>query len=84
MTDPRCTELDINVSTGGSVQIVKFNLRNDFGFSYTERYTIPESWAPERFEEWKAAKTLAIKAKIDEFAQIEQDALLESSDWHHD
>lgn len=82
MSEPRCTEVEITASTGGSVQIVKFNLRNDFGFTYTERYTIPADWTPERVREWQEAKTDEIKDKVDEFAQAEQDALLDASDWY--
>lgn len=82
MAEPECTGVEITVSTGGAVQIVKFNLRNDFGFAYTEKYTIPADWSAERVETWKATKTAAIKEKVDALAQLEQDALLESADWY--
>lgn len=82
MSEPICKEVEISVRTGGSVQIVKFNLRNDFGFTYAERYTVPTDWSEERLEQWKVAKTKEIKDKIDQFAQVEQDALLASADWY--
>lgn len=82
MSEPRCSEVNISVTSGGKVQIVKFDLQNEFSFGYSEKYTVPADWEPERFEEWLAAKTAAIKAKVDAFAQVEQDALLEISDWY--
>lgn len=82
MSEPRCTEVDITVTAGGKVQIVKFDLQNEFSFGYSEKYTIPSDWTPERLEDWLAAKTIAIKAKVDAQAQVEQDALLEVSDWY--
>lgn len=84
MTEPQCKEIEITATTGGKVQIVQFKLSNDYTFGYTERYTIPTDWTPERIEEWKEAKTRAIKEKVDELAQAEQDALLGSSDWYGD
>lgn len=82
MSEPRCTDVEISVTAGGKIQIVKFNLQNDFGLSYSERYTIPADWSSERLEEWKASKVAAIQSKVDEYAQAEQDALLASSDWY--
>jgi len=82
VTEPKLVEVDIKASTGGKVQIVQFKLSNDFTFEYGERYTIPAGWSPERVEEWVDNKIEALKAKIDDFAQVEQDALLESSDWY--
>lgn len=81
---PQITELEISASAGGKVQIVRFNLQNEFSFGYTERYTIPADWSPERFEEWKETKTAEIKAKLDAQAQAEQDAMLASSDWYRE
>lgn len=80
--DPVCTDVEITASSGGSVQIVKFNLRNDFGFTYTEKYTVPADWSPDRLAEWRDSKTQELKAKVDIFAQVEQDAMLASSDWY--
>lgn len=84
MSEPTLTNVEITASTGGRVQIVKFNLQNEFGFGYTEKYTIPIDWSEERIETWQHNKMLAIKARVDEFAQVEQDALLEQSDWAGD
>lgn len=84
MTEPNCTSVEIQVSTGGSVQIVKFNLRNEFGMTYTEKYTIPKDWSAERVETWRENKTAQLKEKVDAHAQVEQDALLASSDWYRD
>lgn len=83
-SEPQITEVEISATAGGQVQIVKFNLQNEFSFGYTERYSIPADWDQERFEEWKERKTAEIKAKLDEQAQVEQDAMLASSDWYRD
>lgn len=82
LTEPQCVEVEITASSGGKVQIVQFKLSNDFTFGYTEKYTIPTDWTPERLEEWRDNKLDEIKRKVDEHAQVEQDALLESSDWY--
>lgn len=82
MSDPVCSEVDITVTSGGKVQIVKFDLQNEFSFGYSEKYTVPADWSADRFEAWLATKTAAIKEKVDAFAQVEQDALLEVSDWY--
>lgn len=82
MSDPVCTEVEISATSAGHVQIVKFNLRNDFGLTYSEKYTIPSDWSEERLETWRQTKTDALKAKVEAYAQVEQDALLAASDWY--
>lgn len=82
MTEPQCIKVDISVQTGGQVQIVKFNLSNNFSFGYTESYTVPADWDEDRLREWIATKTQAMKDKVDGLAQAEQDSLLASSDWY--
>lgn len=84
MTEPQCHAVDITVTTGGKVQIVQFKLSNSFELGYTESYTIPADWTEERREEWRVRKIDELKAKIDDFAQAEQDSLLASSDWYQE
>lgn len=80
--EPRCVEVTIEAQTGGKVQIVQFKLSNDFSFNYGERYTVPAHWDQAKLNEWTERKIGEIKQKVEDFAQAEQDALLESSDWH--
>lgn len=82
MSKPVAKECEISVTTGGKIQIVKFNLANDFGITITERFDVPKDWSQEELDEWLLEKTSEIKGKVDHFAQQEQDALLEAADWY--
>lgn len=81
-TNPTCTEVEISVRAAGKVQIVQFKLSNDYEVAYAERYTIPADWTQERIDEWKDNKTKQMREKIELYAQAEQDALIEASDWY--
>lgn len=81
MTEPQVKEISISARSGGTVQIVKYNLQNEFCIDQSVTYSIPEGWTDEQVDEFKRTKTLALQEEIQPFAQNEQDALLAQSDW---
>ena len=40
-------EVSVSSSVGGKVQIIKFEYSEDYHFSQTEKWSVPEDWTKE-------------------------------------
>ena len=56
-------EVSVSSSVGGKVQIIKFEYSEDYHFSQTEKWSVPEDWTEEQVAEYVAGLNLN-KAKL--------------------
>jgi hypothetical protein len=76
MSEPKCIEVTASTSTGGRVQLVKFELSSDYHFSMTRRYSIPDDWTEDQVKEFNYEKTLELREQLEPIAQQEFDDLI--------
>ena len=60
-SEPKPLEISVSSSVGGKVQIIKFEYSEDYHFSQTEKWSVPEDWTDEQVAEFR--KT--VQAKLD-------------------
>lgn len=72
MSQPKPKEMTVTASTGGKVQVVKYELSGDYHFSVGGTWSIPEDWTDEQVEDFRQYK---LKQLIDELEQPAQNAL---------
>lgn len=77
MEQPICTEVTCHASTGGKIQLVKFELSADYGFSFSRKYQVPDGWDESQIAEFQRNKTQALRNEIERLAQSEYDSLVE-------
>ena len=63
--EPTPLEINVSSSIGGKVQIIKFEYSEDYHFSQSEKWSIPEDYTPEQIAEFRST----IQAKLDEDLQ---------------
>lgn len=76
MDEPKCIEVSSWVSTGGKVQLVKFELNADYSFGESRKYSIPEGWTEQQVSEFHYEKTIELRGQIEPLAQQELDDLI--------
>lgn len=77
ITEPVLIETGASVSTGGKVQLKKFELSADYHFSLNGKWAVPPSWTEGQAEEFRHEMVLRLKKELEPLAQAEVDDLLE-------
>ena len=75
--EPTPLEITVSSSVGGKVQIIKFEYSEDYHFSQSEKWSIPEDWTAEQVAEFRKEKQLALDGQLQELAQVRVDELIE-------
>lgn len=75
--DPKPLEITVSSSIGGKVQIIKFEYSEDFHFSQSEKWSVPDDWGREAVAEFRKQKQAALDADLQELAQARVDELIE-------
>lgn len=69
-------ECGVSVSTGGKVQLKKYELSSDYHLSVNGKWRVPESWDEKDAEEFRHEQILRLKSELEPIAQAEVDELL--------
>lgn len=77
MEQPKLIEVSVSASTGGKMQLVKFEISSDFHFSMSGKWSIPENMSDEDAELFRNEQILRLRSEIESVAQAEVDALME-------
>ena len=75
--EPTPLEITVSSSVGGKVQIIKFEYSEDYHFSQSEKWSIPEDWTAEQVAEFRKEKQTALDGQLQELAQVRVDELIE-------
>lgn len=78
--EPRIIETGCSVSTGGKVQIKKYELSADYHLSVNAKWAIPDGWTDEEASAFRHEKVLQLKQELEPLAQAEVDDLLEQKE----
>lgn len=70
-------EITVSSSVGGKVQIIKFEYTEDYHFSQSEKWSIPEDWSAEQVAEFRKEKQAGLDADLQVMAQKRVDELIE-------
>lgn len=70
-------EITVSSSVGGKVQIIKFEYTEDYHFSQSEKWSIPEDWNAEQVAEFRKEKQAGLDADLQVMAQKRVDELIE-------
>lgn len=79
MSEPVLTEVNLTYSSGGKVQIIKYDLDSSYFVSESRKYSIPEDWTEEQALEFQEKKREEIRARVEAQAQVEFDERWEQS-----
>ena len=74
---PTPLEITVSSSVGGKVQIIKFEYSEDYHFSQSEKWSIPEDWSAEQVAEYRAQVQAKLDADLQKQAQVRVDELIE-------
>jgi len=74
---PTPLEITVSSSVGGKVQIIKFEYSEDYHFSQSEKWSIPEDWSAEQVTEFRKEKQSVLDADLQAQAQARVDELIE-------
>lgn len=77
---PRLIETGASVSTGGKVQIKKYELSADYHLSLNGKWSIPPNMTEDEAEEFRHEQILRLKRELEPLAQAEVDDLLEQKE----
>ena len=75
--EPTPLEITVSSSVGGKVQIIKFEYSEDYHFSQSEKWSIPEDWTAEQVAEFRKEKQTVLDADLQAQAQVRVDELIE-------
>lgn len=70
-------EITVSSSVGGKVQIIKFEYTEDYHFSQSEKWSIPEDWTAEQVAEFRKEKQDILDDELQAMAQVRVDQLIE-------
>jgi len=76
-SEPTPLEITVSSSVGGKVQIIKFEYSEDYHFSQSEKWSIPEDWSAEQVAEFRKKKQSVLDADLQTQAQVRVDELIE-------
>lgn len=74
---PRLIETGASVSTGGKVQIKKYELSADYHLSVNAKWSVPPDMTESEAEAFRHEQILRLKKELEPLAQSEVDDLLE-------
>lgn len=77
---PVLIETGASVSTGGKVQIKKYELSADYHFSLNAKWAIPPGMSEDEAETFRHEQVLRLKKELEPLAQAEVDDLLEQKE----
>lgn len=78
MTDkPELIECGASVSTGGKIQLKKFELSADYHYHLSGKWTMPPGMTEEDAEHFRNEQLLRLRQELEPIAQSEIDDLLE-------
>jgi len=80
MTDvekPTLIEVGVSVSTGGKVQLKKFELSSDYFLNVSGKWSVPPTMTEEDAESFRNEMILRLRSELEPIAQAEVDELLE-------
>jgi len=70
-------EVSVSSSVGGKVQIIKFEYSEDYHFSQTEKWSVPEDWTEEQVAEFRKTLQTKLDTDLQEQAQVRVNELIE-------
>lgn len=74
---PRIIEVGASVSSGGKVQLKKYELSADYFFNLNAKWEIPTGMSDEEAEAFRYEQLLRMRKEIEPIAQAEIDDLME-------
>lgn len=79
MTDdkPKLIEAGASVSTGGKLQLKKYELSADYHFHLSGKWAMPPGWSEDEAEAFRHEQVLRLRRELEPIAQAEIDDLLE-------
>jgi hypothetical protein len=76
-SEPTPLEITVSSSVGGKVQIIKFEYSEDYHFSQSDKWSIPEDWSADQVSEFRKEKQSVLDADLQAQAQVRVDELIE-------
>lgn len=76
-SEPKPLEISVSSSVGGKVQIIKFEYSEDYHFSQTEKWSVPEDWTEEQVAEFRKTLQTKLDTDLQEQAQVRVNELIE-------
>lgn len=77
---PILREISVSVSTGGKVQVVKYELSADYHYSVGGKWSIPEDWTDSEAEDFRQYQIKKLSDELEEPAQRVLDDLYRQRD----
>lgn len=74
---PQLIEAGVSVSTGGKLQIKKFELYSEYHFELSGKWTMPPGMTEDEAAEFRHEQVLRLRREIEPIAQAEVDDLIE-------
>lgn len=74
---PRLIEVGVSVSTGGKVQLKKFELSSDYFLNVSGKWSVPDTMTDDEAEQFRNEQLLRLRSELEPIAQAEVDDLLE-------
>lgn len=74
---PELIECGASVSTGGKLQLKKFELSADYHFHLSGKWTMPEGMTEQEAEEFRHEQIMRLRQELEPIAQAEIDDLLD-------
>jgi hypothetical protein len=70
-------EITVSSSVGGKVQIIKFEYSEDYHFSQSEKWSIPEDWDADQVAGFRKERQDILDDDLQAMAQVRVDQLIE-------
>lgn len=74
---PQLIECGASVSSGGKVQLKKYELSADYHFHLSGKWAMPPGWSEEDAEAFRHEQVLRLRRELEPIAQAEIDDLLD-------
>jgi hypothetical protein len=74
---PQIIEVGASVSTGGKIQLKKYELSADYFFNLNAKWAIPEGMSESDAEAFRYEQVLRMRKELEPIAQAEIDDLME-------
>lgn len=80
--EPQLIECGASVSTGGKIQIKKYEISSDYHLNLSSKWSMPPGMTEEEAESFRHEQILRLKKELEPLAQSEVDDLLDQkSEW---
>lgn len=74
---PTLIEAGASVSTGGKIQVKKYEIQSDYHFTLSGKWSMPPGMTDEEAEVFRHEQVLRLRRELDPIAQSEVDDLFE-------